>query len=191
MKNSLKKEKLQHKLFNSLLQSDFCLFQKKSAKQTSCINSIVKLNSSKWINSLDLLQISKSLKQLVRLFQFLKSQKKSQLLLWVDNKQHQHLLNELLQTKGQQDCAFQIELDLFRNKEFTSVSQVLIALNQTLSANKKTLKYLFEQNILLLTKINSSLENNNLNTYKIFNDLSDFKKLVFIVAVIEQILNKK
>ena len=52
-------------------------------------------------------------------------------------------------------------------------------------------KYLFEQNILLLTKINSSLENNNLNTYKIFNDLSDFKKLVFIVAVIEQILNKK
>ena len=77
MKNSLKKEKLQHKLFNSLLQSDFCLFQKKSAKQTSCINSIVKLNSSKWINSLDLLQISKSLKQLVRLFQFLKSQKKS------------------------------------------------------------------------------------------------------------------
>jgi len=98
-KNSLKKEKLQHKLFNSLLQSDFCLFQKRSAKQTSCINSIVKLNSSKWINSLDLLQISKSLKQLVRLFQFLKSQKKSQLLLWVDNKQHQHLLNELLQTK--------------------------------------------------------------------------------------------
>jgi len=80
---------------------------------------------------------------------------------------------------------------LFRNKEFTNVSQVLIALNQTLSANKKTLKYLFEQNILLLTKINSSLENNNLNTYKIFNDLSDFKKLVFIVAVIEQILNKK
>jgi hypothetical protein len=50
---------------------------------------------------------------------------------------------------------------------------------------------LFEQNILLLTKINSSLENNNLNTYKIFNDLSDFKKLVFIVALIEQILNKK
>lgn len=190
MKNSLKKEKLQHKLFNSLLQSDFCLFQKKSAKQTSCINSIVKLNSSKWINSLDLLQISKSLKQLVRLFQFLKSQKKSQLLLWVDNKQHQHLLNELLQTK-EQDCAFQIELDLFRNKEFANVSQVLIALNQTLSANKKTLKYLFEQNILLLTKINSSLENNNLNTYKIFNDLSDFKKLVFIVALIEQILNKK
>ena len=191
MKNYLKKEKLQYKLFNSLLQSDFCLFQKKSAKQTSFINSIVKLNSSKWINSLDLLQISKSLKQLVRLFQFLKSQKKSQLLLWVDNKQYQHLLNELLQTKRQQDHAFQIELDLFRNKEFTNVFQVLIALNQTLSANKKTLKYLFEQNILLLTKINSSLESNNLNTYKIFNDLSEFKKLVFVVALIEQILNKK
>lgn len=191
MKNALKKEKLQHKLFNSLLQSDFCLFQKKSVKQTSLINSIVKLNSSKWVNSLDLLQLSKSLKQLVRMFQFLKSQKKSQLLLWVDNKQYQHLLNELLKTKPQQDCSFQVELDLFRNKEFTNTFQVLIALNQTLDANKKTLKYLFEQDILLLTKINSSLENNNLNTYKIFNDLSDFKKLVFIVALIEQILNKK
>ena len=191
MKNSLKKEKLQHKLFNSMLQSDFCLLQKKSSKQTIFINSVVKLNSSKWIKSLDLLQMSKSLKQLVRLFQFLKSQKKSQLLLWVDNKQHQHLLNELLKKNAQQECTFQIELDLFRNKEFTNIFQVLIALNQTLTANKKTLKYLFEQNILLITKINSGLENNNLNAYKIFNDLSDFKKLVFIVALIEQILNKK
>jgi hypothetical protein len=69
--------------------------------------------------------------------------------------------------------------------------QTLIALNRTLTANKKTLKYLFEQDILLITKINSSSENNNLSTYKIYNDLADFKKLVFLIALIEQTLNTK
>jgi hypothetical protein len=42
------------------------------------------------------------------------------------------------------------------------------------------LKYLFEQDIFLITKINNCLENNNLTTYKIYNDLSDFKKIIFI-----------
>jgi hypothetical protein len=37
-------------------------------------------------------------------------------LLWVDNKQHQHLLNELLQN-SKQNYSFQVELDLFRNNQ--------------------------------------------------------------------------
>jgi hypothetical protein len=99
-------------------------------------------------------------------------------------------LTELLKN-NQSNYSFQVELDLFRNKTFTNVFQTLIALNRTLTANKKTLKYLFEQDILLITKINACLENNNLSTYKIYNDLSDFKKLVFIIALIEQTLNTK
>jgi len=190
MKTSLTKAKLQQKFFQSLVQSDFCLLQNKSPKQISLVHSAIKLNSSKWITSLDLTETSKSLKQFIRLFQFLKSQKKGKLLLWVDNKQHQHLLTELLKN-NQINYSFQVELDLFRNKTFTNVFQTLIALNRTLAANKKTLKYLFEQDILLITKINACLENNNLSTYKIYNDLSDFKKLVFMIALIEQTLNTK
>jgi hypothetical protein len=190
MKTSLIKTNLNQKFFQSLVQSDFCLLQNKSSKQISIIHSSIKLNSSKWITSLNLLEVSKSLKQFVRLFQFLKSQKRGKLLLWTDNKQHQHLLTELLKN-NKSNYSFQIELDLFRNKTFTNLFQILIALNRTLTANKKTLKYLFEQDIFLITKINDSLENNNLSTYKIYNDLSDFKKLVFIIALIEQTLNTK
>lgn len=76
MTTSFKKKQLQQKLFQSLVQSDFCLLQNKSPKQVSFVHSVIKLNSSKWITSLDLLEASKSLKQLIRLFQFLKSQKK-------------------------------------------------------------------------------------------------------------------
>jgi hypothetical protein len=190
MKTSLTKTIIQQKLFQSLVQSDFCLLQNKKPKQISVVHSSIKLNSSKWITSLNLVEVSKSLKQFVRLFQFLKSQKKGKLLLWVDNKQHQHLLTELLKS-NKSNYSFQVELDLFRNKTFTNMFQTLIALNRTLTANKKTLKYLFEQDILLITKINSSSENNNLSTYKIYNDLADFKKLVFLIALIEQTLNTK
>jgi hypothetical protein len=186
----LNKAKLQQNFLQGLVQSDFCLIQNKSPKQISLVHAAIKLNSSKWITSLNLIEASKSLKQLIRLLQFLKSQKKGKLLLWVDNKQHQHLLNEILQN-NKSSHSFQVELDLFRNKRFTNVFQTLLVLNRTLTANKKTLKYLFEQNILLITKINDSLENNNLSTYKIYNDLSDFKKLVFILALVEQTLNTK
>ena len=78
MKTSLTKAKLQQKFFQSLVQSDFCLLQNKSPKQMSLVHSAIKLNSSKWITSLDLTEASKSLKQFIRLFQFLKSQKKRQ-----------------------------------------------------------------------------------------------------------------
>jgi hypothetical protein len=190
MQNSSKKIKLRTKLFQSLLQSDFCLVPNKSFKNISVINSATKLNASKLINTLDILQVSKSLKQLIRLFQFLYSHKKSKLLLWVDNKQYQHLLTELFEQLPKQH-SFQVELDLFKNKSFTKTPQILIALNRTLNANKKTLKYLFEQDILLITKINNQFEKNNLSAYKIYNDLSDFKKLIFIIALIEETLKNK
>jgi len=52
-------------------------------------------------------------------------------------------------------------------------------------------KKLFEGSILIVNKINSKLESNNFGTYKIFNNMLDFKKLIFLVVLIDKILLKK
>ena len=64
MKTSLTKTIIQQKLFQSLVQSDFCLLQNKKPKQISVVHSSIKLNSSKWITSLNLVEVSKSLKHI-------------------------------------------------------------------------------------------------------------------------------
>ena len=55
--------------------------------------------------------------------------------------------------------------------------------------NLKTLKRLFSDNIFLIQKINSRIETNNWGTYKIYNDLFDFKKIIFLIILLEQSLN--
>jgi len=38
-----------------------------------------------------------------------------------------------------------------------------------------------------VSKINSKTEANNYGTYKMYNDISDFKKLVFLILLINQV----
>ena len=55
----------------------------------------------------------------------------------------------------------------------------------------KVFKKLFEKNILIVNKINSILEQNNYGTYKIHNEIIDFKKLIFVIVLIKQIILNK
>ena len=53
----------------------------------------------------------------------------------------------------------------------------------------KFLKRILHKDIFLVTKINSKLEKNNWGTYKIYNDLQNFKKFIFLVVVLDLLLN--
>jgi hypothetical protein len=69
--------------------------------------------------------------------------------------------------------------------------QLLILLNFSLNNKETFLKRLFDKNIFLISKINSKLEKNNWGTYKIYNDLTDIKKIIFLLVIISSILEKK
>ena len=77
---------------------------------------------------------------------------------------------------------------LLKKKNNTS-TQMLLSFEQDYSINNtKALKRLLSDNIFLIQKINAKRELNNWGTYKIFNDLFDFKKIIFLIILLEQSL---
>ena len=56
--------------------------------------------------------------------------------------------------------------------------------------NSLLLKKLFDKNIFLMNKINTKIEQNNWGSYKVYNEIDDFKKFIFFLVLIELTLSK-
>jgi tRNA-binding EMAP/Myf-like protein len=84
--------------------------------------------------------------------------------------------------------SIEVKNRLTKTKLRGEFSQLLILLEEPLGNNSKVFKKLFEDKIYLINKINSKLEANNWYTYKIYNDLADFKKLLFLIVLLKQVL---
>jgi len=53
------------------------------------------------------------------------------------------------------------------------------------------LKNVVQNDIFLVHKINTKLEQNDWGSYKLYNDLNDFKKFLFVVILLDILLNHK
>ena len=84
-----------------------------------------------------------------------------------------------------------IQNNFTKIKSNSTKLESLLLLEDPLKAHKNVFKKLFEEGILVVNKINSNIERNNFGTYKIFNNMLDFKKLVFLIVLIDRILLKK
>jgi len=174
-------------LYKSLLESDFILLNNTSFKAQNYVVKEVGMSSKQKISTLNVLQLVKSLKQLIRLFQFLKTQKNAGLHIVVANKQHFFLLKEYLLTRP---LKFKINVqNSALVKKSGDATQMLFSFEQDYSTgNTRILKRLLSENIFLIQKINSKIEVNNWGAYKLYNDSFDFKKIVFLIALFEQSL---
>jgi hypothetical protein len=63
------------------------------------------------------------------------------------------------------------------------------ALFLLLGTTKINSSMLFEKGFFLINRVNSSVEKNAFGTYKIFNDLDDLKKIIFLSCVIKMCSN--
>lgn len=176
-------------LYKSLIESDFILLNNSLNKSNHYIQHETSLVLNQKICALNVLQLVKSIKQLIRLIQFLKKQKNPCLHIIVENKQHFFLLKQYF---NDHPVNFNINLQnsLLLKKKNSDSTQMLFSFEQEYSVNNiKTLKRLFSDNIFLIQKINSKIEANNWGVYKIFNELFDFKKIIFLIILLEQSLH--
>ena len=182
-------KKLNLNLLKTLVETDFTvvsLSKKLKTSKLSCFDSTISFsNSNDKIASLDLHELVKTLKQTLRLIQFINNKDKNQLLIHGSNKQYLNLLSLEL-------SSFQKKVTI--NERFTktsnvdNISQLLLLLEDSLGNKKRILKKLFEDQIFLINKINSKVEINNWGTYKVNNELDDFKKLIFIIVLLKHVL---
>lgn len=175
-------------LYKSLLESDFILLNNALSKNNGYLYNETTLTTNQQISALDVLQVLKSVKQMIRLIQFLKSQKNPCLHIIVENKQHFFLLKQYF-IDNPSKFPINLHNSLLLKKKNNTSTQMLLSFEQEYSINNtKALKRLLSDNIFLIQKINAKMEFNNWGTYKIFNDLFDFKKIIFLIILLEQSL---
>jgi hypothetical protein len=179
-------KKLNLNFLKILIETDFVISSfykdlKRVRLTTSSFNSMHKTAS------FDLQELIKSLKQTLRLVQFVNSKNENQILVCSSNKQSLKLLNfelESFEKKGKVN----IKSGLTKTVLLKNISQVLFLLEDPLLNKKRIFKKLFEDKIYLVNKINLKVEQNNWGAYKVNNDLNSFKKLIFLVVLLRQAL---
>lgn len=128
----------------------------------------------------------KELKQFIRLLQFLKFTPDSKLHLVVKNSQYDFLIQEFL--KRNNSLGFQIENSIDTDlKKVANYSRLSVLIDCFLHTDSN---FFIKSNLSiynLIYKINSNVENNVFENYKLYGKVDSIKKLFFILIVIKQI----
>jgi hypothetical protein len=172
-------------LLKGLIDSDFLFLNKKVNKNLRSLKSTSVLNNSE-ISYLDSVETLKTVKQFVRLLQFLEKKDKKIFHIVVKNKQFVKIVESFFKDKN-----FNFSIKDSINIQNTKIEDQILILFDQINNNSLLLKKLFDKNIFLINKINTKFEQNNWGAYKIFNNLDDFKKFIFFIILIELTLNKK
>jgi hypothetical protein len=174
----------------SLIDSDFAIIP--SSKNQNHLKSKIKINSLYKFNILNILELNKTLKQFSRLLLFLKQQKKTDYCIYilVEDK----YLNVLLTTIFQE---LSIKLPIVVSETLPIIQSNSDKINVMLILGNLSYNYkniienkLFFNKIFLINKFNTKSENDFNGIYKIYNDITDFKKIIFLVILMSKILNK-
>lgn len=162
--------KLNLKLYRSLLQSDFFLMKNN-------INN--KLSS---VSILDIPSLLVNIKQLIRILHMINNTPSFKLVIFIDDKHNYFILKSLLKNYNKIIISTTFTTSALKDSICLMLSPSVLSIN--------LYKRLFNNNFYIINNINSNLELNNTGAYKIFNDLNDIKKLVFLVSLIKSIFNK-
>lgn len=185
------RKKLNSTLLKNLLETEFLMLSSKSKKNASKFEVGVSLSALESTNtlSLDVFELVKTLKQLVRALQFLNKQKNKRLTICLPVKNTFSFL-ELYQKESLLSSLVKLESDLGRVKKYNKGVHSLMLLEEALRNKNSTFNKLIEQDVLIVNKVNSFKELNHNGTYKVYNDVFDFKKLAFLTSLINNVLKK-
>lgn len=176
-------------LLKSLLLSDFFILTTyKNFQHLHLPNNLKIIKNFQVHNSLNIAELLKNLKQFIRILLFILTKKAAHSLdINIESQEHVMLVTQFFEVYPLTlSLNLQNSVILAKSKSDTQ----LILGNSTEINSLKILERLFMNNTFIVNKINSKIENNRFGTYKIFNDLIDFKKFIFISIILHKILNK-
>lgn len=195
-----KNSKFNFSIFKLMEHSEFSFLKTENFKKNDLIyiNSFIKLNFNEKNFSffiLNFLHLIKGLKQYIRIIKFLSLKKKKHIYL---TSEFNHfffiklLLSKLfksnvvtLQSEKQSKVNF-VKI----KKDHNNYYKFLLLLNLSLNSSKNNLDKLVSNNLFLIDEVNSKLKTKNDSFYKIFNEVSDFKKIIFLLLLLEKYLKK-
>lgn len=177
-------------LFKSLVSSEFLILSANCRQNNRKLDyKIASRAKNKVECSLNIFELVKSLKQLVRVLQFLKTFKKKQFIICSSNVNVLSFL-DLYKKELEFSESLILEPDYRKVKSLTTLRSLLL-LEDLPTSDESFSRNFFEKNILILTKVNAAFERNSYGTYKIYNEMSDYKKLMFLIILIKKTLEEE
>jgi hypothetical protein len=188
------------KFIKDLIDSNFPFINCNSLQKNQTFgNSALQLhlNSRKYFEVLNLLKLTKEFKQLIKTLRFLKDRPKFSIFFFTENAYIAELINNLL-VKTSSSTSFEVITDLLQfkrcekdlsylkqgNVHLVSPSLLLVLDTPSDSIKKKTFDKILKKNIFLVYKINSIKEKDLFGNYKIFGDLKDVNKILFLISLV-------
>ena len=173
----------QQKLLSSVLYSDILYFTTNTTKKINSnffSNKIELHNKNKYI-LLNIISFLQSIKQLIRLLQYNVKHYKNFLQIVTSNT----LFNEIIKqvSKKYSDKSNKINVRNQLDNKLNSKVVAYIGSDVTQDLQGLLLKT-FNNNINSVVLINSYFNKNTFGNYKIFTDINNYKKLIFLIVII-------
>jgi hypothetical protein len=172
-------------LFSHLINFDFFFFDASQKQNVSEYLKFKTQNKSNRVLLLNFIEQFKTFKQFFRLLQFLnKNYNKSFLQILTPFENNQIILKNILNLKIQID----IITSFSKQKKIKNELKMLLLLDYPSVRPNYLYNSVSRNKFYLVQTINSTFEVNSLYSYKIFNNVVSFKRLIFIGVLINQVL---
>ena len=175
---------LKKTLLYNLIFFDFILLEASTNRISNFFLEKIQRNK-KILLRLPTFDLIKSFKQMLKLFNFIKKikkQKKNFVYCWSDSEYIIEFFYSFLR-KYQLSCVFLFDL-IFPKVKYFNILNSAILFDKVLL--KKNFFSFFGKNVWLINSMNYC-DNKDYYTYKIFSDLNDYKKLIFLGLVFSSI----
>lgn len=183
------KKEINSILFRSIIETEFFLLSNTVKKKINNFDVGI-LSNKRGTFTLEMFELVKNLKQLIRILQFLNEQKTKKLIVCSSNKSVIAFLN-LYQSELNLGKSIKVQKDLSKIDSTSKSIQALLLLEDPLKHNLNSLTKLLEKKVSIISKINAKVEVKNFGTYKLYNDTANYKKLAFIFTLLHQVLIRK
>jgi hypothetical protein len=185
-------------LYNSLIDSDFLLLADFKKTNVNLITKKIKFKNNSLL-ALDSFSILKTIKQMIRIIKSLQNNPQGSVIYIVltSNSQFYFLLKTLFNKITSKRLEIKVEnslnfkTNLHTNSNFATNMVLNLDDFSRNSENFLLFKRLFSKNIFFLYKINSQVELNVLGSYKIYNNILNLKKIIFLIVLLKYFTSEK
>jgi len=180
-------------LLEDILKTDFSIvYTPNNSLPNFTADTETVIDSRNSYYSLNLLTLNRSLKQFLRTLRFLRSLRgkhKKSITVYSQDKYLCALLEKLFSCV-QSDINIEFKSDFTEPCRKYKTHQLVILLGGAFLSTK-FLKTFTQNNIFIINKINAVSERNTSGTYKIFNNILELKKIIFLFIVVKRIISKE
>jgi len=171
----------QNKLLASILTSDILYFTGNTTKKSNFFSNKIEVKDKNRYVLLNVAVLLQSIKQMIRLLQYNLKYYKNFLQIITSSNLHNQIIEYVSKVYGTKDSKINARLAL--NNKLNS--RVVTYIGDDVIHNLNYLMHkTFNNNINSIVLINSGFNKNIFGNYKMFTDVNNYKKLLFLIMII-------